>query len=374
VSFQFYHTPRVFVPLLVFSVLILFFRKLKIVQKRFVTTAIICSICLAIVSFLLVFVIKGGTGRFSQVSIFGSPATSLLMEEQIREDGMLQAPSFISRTFHNKIINYSYTFISNYLDYFSGKFLFISGGRPLWYKIPNIGMLYLCALPFLIIGFIALFVQKNPLLKLTFVWLFLAPLVGSITTDDIPNIQRVMVMFPMLEVLTAYGILQVVSGFKHSQRAIVISVICLGFFLNSIYFLHQYVVHGTSHESMYRFNGFKEMVLAVREELDQFDTVIMTKTSGGIYPHVLFFMKYDPATYQKEGSPKDPDFSGFGKFMFTPQFCPSINGDDRYPKTGKTLYVDSGTCNISPLIKQKRIMKEDGTTAFILVYPPGSSK
>ena len=111
------------------------------------------------------------------------------------------------------------------------------------------------------------------------------------------------------------------------------------------------------------------MVLATQKEYKNFDTIIMTKASGGIYPHVLFFTKYDPAVYQKEGSPKDPDFGGFGKFIFSPQICPSINGDDRLPKTGKILYIDGGTCKISPLLKQKRIQREDGTTAFILVYP-----
>lgn len=372
VSFFFYHTPRVFVPILLLSVVAIIWKKRKMYSITFRRTGAILFIAVAFVSFLLVFVIKGGTGRFGQVSIFGSPATKLVMEEQLREDGTRTVPPIISRIFHNKFINYSFTFVTNYFDYFTGKFLFISGGRPLWYKVPNMGMLYVAELPFIVAGFIYLFVQRNALLKLPLIWLFIAPIVASITTDDIPNIQRVLVMFPMFEIIASYGLVKTISVIARKKRPVVISIIGLGFLFNVVYFLHQYYIHGASHETEYRFNGFKEMALAVKDVYQKYDHIIITKTSGGIYPHVLFFMNYDPATYQKEGSPKDVDFGGFGKFIFVPGFCPSIDGDDRLPKTGRLLYVNSGTCKISPLLKQTRILREDGTTAFIIVqglYP-----
>ncbi|MCX6791866.1 MAG: glycosyltransferase family 39 protein [Candidatus Gottesmanbacteria bacterium] len=329
-SFFFYHTPRVFVPLLLLSVVALIWGKRKIYTVIFQRTGIILFIAIACMSLLLVFVIKGGTGRFGQVSIFGSPETKLVMEEQLREDGVRNAPPTISRIFHNKFVNYSLTFVTNYFDYFTGKFLFISGGRPLWYKVPNMGMLYIAELPFIIVGFIYLCVQRNTLLKLPLVWLFIAPIVASITTDDIPNIQRVLVMFPMFEILASYGLVQTVSVITRKKMPVVIIILGLGFLFNVTYFLHQYYIHGASHETEYRFNGFKEMVLAVKDVYQKYDHIIITKTSGGIYPHVLFFMKYDPGTYQKEGSPKDVDFGGFGKFIFVPSFCPSVNGDDRF--------------------------------------------
>src|SRR5204863_7381101 len=118
---------------------------------------------------------------------------------------------------------------------------------------------YLIELPFIIIGFVYLFLQKNPLLKLPLVWLFLAPLVASITTDDIPNIQRSLVMFPMLEVIAGFGIASVISSIASKKRVIIAVVISAAFAMNFVYFLHQYVVHSSSHVTIYRFNGFKEM-------------------------------------------------------------------------------------------------------------------
>jgi len=361
-SFQFYHTPRVFVPLIIICIAAMVVKNHVRFSRRFKIAGMLCCFALTFISLLLVFGISGGTGRFSQVSIFGFPQTRLVMEEQFREDGIMGTPLVAVRIFHNKITNYFLTFVSNYTDYFSGKFLFIEGGKPPWYKIPDMGLIYLAELPFIIIGFAYLLTQKRFMLKFPLVWLALAPVVASITTDDIPNIQRSMVMFPMLELIAVFGIVK-------SRRYVGMLFIVFIFVCNVAYFFHQYVVHGSSHQTLYRFNGFKEMVLEVKQKHDVVDRIVMTKTGGGIYPHVLFFTQYDPSTYQKEGSPKDPDFAGFGKFIFSPQFCPSTESSDNVIKTGRALFVDSGTCEISPLAKTQKIFREDGSTAFVIVYP-----
>ena len=75
------------------------------------------------------------------------------------------------------------------------------------------------------------------------------------------------------------------------------------------------------------------MLLSVKDVYDQYDHIIVTKTSGGMYP-IFIFMSYDPFTIRKKVS-KDKDFGGFGKFIFAKEFCPSINGSDRFPKTGE---------------------------------------
>ncbi len=368
ISFFFYHSPRIFVPLLLISMFSLIWKSNKTYSKEFKRTGLLYGIAVFFVSFLLIFVVKGGTGRFNQVNIFGSPETRLVMEEQLREDGSRSVPLLVARVFHNKIINYPLTFITNYFDYFTGKYLFMSGGRPIWYKVPNIGLLLLSELPFILIGFVYLFTQRTSLVFLPILWLFIAPLVASITSDDIPNVQRSIVMFPMLEILAGYGVVKLVTLLLKKKWNFAVLLIIFVFTLNVVYFLHQYFVHASSHETIYRFNGFKEMVLSVKDVYDQYDHIIVTKTSGGMYPHILFFMSYDPFTYQKEGSPKDKDFGGFGKFIFAKEFCPSINGSDRFPKTGRILYVDSGTCVIPATQIQKKIYREDGTLAFIIVY------
>lgn len=369
-SFFFYHTPRVFVPLLFFLILIVLFKS-WIRSKMSLKIGILSSfLFISLISMLLVFMVAAGTGRFSQVNIFGFPETRLVIEEQIREDGVSDVLLFATRATHNKIVNYSLTFASNYLEYFSGNFLFIEGGLPIWYRVPNMGLIYLLELPFILVGAVILAVHKKIIFKIPLIWLIAGPFVAALTVDDVPNIQRAIVMFPMIEIIAAYGLVYVVSIMKFSLRKFIILAISLVFVFNFYYFLHQYFIHSKVHRAWYRNNGFKEMIETVKKSYDSYDKIIVTKSTGGIYPLILFYMKMDPQIYQEAGSPKDREYAGFAKFFFVPQACPSIDKDARFP-VGRSIYVDNGTCRETKRIINKKkifINKEDGTSAFRIVY------
>ena len=82
-------------------------------------------------------------------------------------------------------------------------------------------------------------------------------------------------------------------------------------------------------------------------------------------------MKYDPSQYQKEGSPKDIDNTGFGKFFFASSACPSIDRSPGFPKAEKAIYVDNGSCpDYKSLINKEYtyITRKDGTRVFRIVY------
>ena len=95
-SVSFYHSPRIFVPLLLISMFSLIWKSNKTYSKEFKRTGLLYGIAVFFVSFLLIFVVKGGTGRFNQVNIFGSPETRLVMEEQLREDGSRSVPLLVA--------------------------------------------------------------------------------------------------------------------------------------------------------------------------------------------------------------------------------------------------------------------------------------
>lgn len=365
-SFFFYHTPRVFVPLLFLSFLIFLFPRWCKRELSY-RVGLICSFVLVSFSaWCLIFAIAGGTGRFSQVNIFGFPETKLVMEEQIREDGVSKTGIVATRFFHNKVVNYSLTFVKNYFDYFGGEFLFVKGGLPLWYNVPNMGLLYLIELPFLLFGVILLVAKRDKMFKLPLVWLFLSPLTTALTVDDIPNINRALVMLPALELIIAFGIFGVLGKIPFRLKLAGIILISTFFLYNFSYFLHQYFVHMPLHQNWYRNEGMGEMMEVVKASYATVDKVIVTKATGGIYPLILFYMKYDPKIYQAEGSAKDRDYSGFGKFFFVPQACPSQEQDERFPKEKKILYVEKGECTGGGAW-QKVISRQDKTRAFHLV-------
>lgn len=367
-SFFMYFTPRVFVPSL-FLIIIFFIFNVWNKQKNTKYRNLLFGsfLFLGALAFFLVFLVKGGGDRFKQVSVFGSQETKLVMEEQIREDGVSGTSVKITQMFHNKVTNYLLTYISNYVDYFSGSFLFIKGGLPIWFRVEGMGLIYLTQLPFLLIGLVALATSKNKMQKIPLIWVFLAPMVAAITTDDIPNIRRSLTMFPMLEIISAFGFLYVLQNRKQLGRTLIVSISAIVLTLNFSYFLHQYFIHASVHRNWYRSEGFGEMVKAVKSSYNNADRIIVTKSAGGIYPLILFYMNYDPITYQSEGSPKDKDYAGFGKFFFVPQACPSREKDNRFPKTKKAIYIDKGECENSSQ-RGKIIYRKDGTRVFNIVY------
>ncbi len=369
-SFFIYPAPRVFVPLFYLVLLIFFLRTWYKSSLKYKLSVIGSFLFLAVSSVILVFFISGGTSRFDQVSIFTFPETSLVKAEQIREDGVMGVSIPTTRLFHNKVVNYSLTFASNYFQYFTGDFLFIKGGLPLLLRVPNMGLVYIVELPFILWGVINLVKSKNKFSKIALLWLLVAPVVSAITVDDSPNVRRALVMFPAVEMIAAYGFLIFLENYRENKKIIVSLIFALFLVFNFAYFMHQYFIHAQINKNWYRNVGFKEMVMDVKASLANYDKVIVTKAESGVGIITLFYMQYDPATYQKEGSHQDKAYTGFGKFFFTNAFCPSAQPDPKYPKAKKIIYVDDGTCPDSAMLglKHTDIVRKDDTRVFRIVY------
>lgn len=366
-SFLTYPAPRVYVPLLLLAAGVFLFRYIR--EKKLLIPSFVSFTIIVTVLLFLVLGVSGGTGRFSQVSIFTHPETRLVLEEQLREDGMEQIPTTVARAFHNKIINHSYTFLLNYSSYFSLEFLFLKGGQPLLLNVPHMGLLYIVQLPFILIGIYSILRSKNQFSKLLLIWLLLAPVTAAITFDDSPNVRRALIMFPFIEIIAGYGMLFSFNKItKMRNKRMFVSIFLLVLLFNFAYFLHQYSVHTKVHKPWYRDVGVKEMVAEIKNSYQEYDKVIVTKNTGGIYPNILFYMQYDPASYQKEGSLKDQDYKGFGKFVFVPQDCPSVNRDPNFPEFESAIFVDRGVCPLVEGQNHKIIYRGDRTPAYRIVY------
>jgi 4-amino-4-deoxy-L-arabinose transferase-like glycosyltransferase len=366
ISFLFYQTPRLFVPSMYLGSLLFFLtvyrNKLKTSFKKIL---ILSFVALVIVDFILIFVIQGGSGRFSQVNIFTYPETQLVLDEQIREDGVIHTTNTVTRIFHNKLINFPLAYVSNYFSYFSLNFLFINNLPP-WYSVPGMGVLYISLFPFILYGIFKSAWDKNHIQKILLIWVVLSPMAAA-TALDTNNIHRAIVLFPILEILGAYGMYCIYNLIPKGKNIFAV-LISLLLFANMAYFLHQYFVHAKIHRPWYRNVGFKEMMEQVNNSYDSFDYFIVTKSTGGIYPLVQFYSNYDPSTYLKEGSPKDKPFDGFGKFFFVSHECPSLMKDEKYPK-GKLLFINNGVCKNDIRYKEEVIYRPDNTPSFKIVDP-----
>lgn len=367
-SYFFYHTARLFVPLLLMGLIIFLYDVWRKKDKLRMET-LGSFIFLSAVALLLVFVIKGGTGRYGQVNVFNNFQTNFFISQERQEDSLQHSPVILSRIVHNKITNVIRVFFDNYLNYFSGSFLFTQGGLPNWYIVPRMGLIYVIELPFLLLGLYMLVRNKNRWSRFSIVWLIAAPVASAITMDDIPNVNRAIVMVPALEIIVATGL---VSAFSFFRNKMLIKFLIVFLFVGNIfYFTFQYFVNAPVHTNWYRNNGFSKMMDVVGKNYANYDTIVISKFQGGIYPLVLFYSKYNPAEYQEEGSPKSKDYGGFGKFHFVPQDCPSVQRSKNFPGLGKKLFIDKGDCPPSKVLEDKKaefIYKEDRTKAFRIIY------
>lgn len=365
-SIHTYYAPRFFLPLFLFLIFF-FFRKSLFKKGRILFVSLALVLLASILYFSFFF--KGSVVRFEQLNIFNHPEVRLVLEEQIREEPSGTSP-LVTRFFHNKVANYSFGILRNYGQYFSLDFLFLDGGQPLRVAVPNVGLLSLAELPFLLSGTYLLLKEKKRWAYFLFFWILIAPLPAAFTVDETPNVYRSLVMLPALNITTAFGFFKIKNLITRINRGVLILFLLfvVGLFSwNFLYYFHQYYVHQRFHRPWYRQYGYKQLVESITPLYPNYEKIFITKAQSSPYIFFLFYQRYDPAHYQSLGSPQDRDYRGFDKYIFTPQDCPSREKDNA-SQTGKILFIDKGECEKGQYNRVlKTIYREDKTPVFQLV-------
>lgn len=374
-----YQAPRAFLPLFIPLLLIVFIKKFSIKKLLFLAFLYILVILIPVI---LILTSPTLSQRVRMLSIFNFPETQLKLNEQIREEGTYADP-FITRIFHNKLTNYSATFLLNYVNHFSYNFLLTDMGMPDRYKVPGFGLIYLLDIPFLLVGLISLFHTRKRLFLFFTCWIILVPIGSSLTYDDIPNLQRTLIVFPALSILTACGFLFIWNHISKRKFGLLPKTfIVIVIIFNLLFYLHQYYVHQINHHPWYRQEGYKDLVAQVNKLLPDYTKVVITDAE--ITPEIffLFYTPVDPGLIQNVTKTNGWKSTGnnFGKYIFSKE-CPlhTDSGTDpvtqehkKYLKADKnTLYVNHGTCpddeNFFRTISE--IKRSDQTEVFKLVVP-----
>lgn len=333
-----YQAPRSFLPFLI-PILFIFFYKKSVKTNIFLILAYSVLIILPI---LFVLNSHEVSYRIRTLSIFNFPETKLLLEEAIREDGIVGIPPLITRVYHNGALGYSYQFLDNYFKHFSYEFFFTDRGLPDRYKIPFMGLLYIYEFPFILIGVFALLKQKLKEGVLLLGWILLAPVGSALTFDDVPNLQRTLMMYPALSILFGVGLYEAIVSIK-KYRFFRLVVFSSGVFMlfNFSYYMHQYYVQQLVHPLKIRGEGYKELANSLNYVSPKYNKIVVTGAERVPAIYLLFYSKYDPSVFQKEVTKKTIEGIGennFNKYIFFHQDCvPPIEGRS-------ALYVELGTC------------------------------
>lgn len=364
-----YQAPRAFLPIFIPLFAIYLFNKLE--KKRLVVFA---SAFFLVIILPLVFILSSNdlSLRIRTVSIFSTQGTQLMLDQYIREDGVSGVLPIITRVFHNKIFGYLNIFFQNYFSHFTYNFLFTDAGFPDRYRVPAVGLLYIIELPLIVLGIWKIVGLNIKLALFLLGWIILVPVGSALTFDDVPNLQRTLIIFPALSIVSGLGIISLyeavqkkIRRFRRISLAILITI----FAMQLIFYLHQYYFHAIKYRPWYRQDGYRQLVQKVNNQIKDYKYAVITNRESAPTIFFLFFDKYDPEKFQQETSSiimHDFDRVSFGKYKFSEEECPlgikNIDGVEKLVGERGVLYVNSWLCK-----------KEDGAKIIDVIERSDSS-
>ena len=314
-----------------------------------------------------------GRGRFTQTGLFTNSAHKVTLSDQIQRliisDGHTSA--FTARLFHNKPIVYTQSFIENYLRYYSPSFLFIQGGLPIRYAVPNVGLLFYTFLILLIPTFFlfATTIEKKVIYYFLYL-LLIAPLPAAFTIEDSPNIHRaVFMIFPLIFFVTV-ALVQGINLLKKIPlfaRAIFYTIFVGIFMLELLYTAHQYVIHAGKMGPVRRQDGYVQLASYLVSNRDKYAKIVVPYADW-----IPIYYLYSKKDYNKTYIGKinlDFRIKGIDNLYFIDAMCPTVKDFKRIVGnvSGNTVIVQDGNCLIQPETEVvETIDKADGV-AFRLV-------
>jgi len=321
-SFHVYQSEKVFVPLLM-AILIFSFRKQFFsIRKKYIYTSlvILAIIVLPLVGFILTN--KDALSRAQTVSIFYNSSiiesnTQKLVRDKANGD-------IVGLVLDNRRVEFVKYIAGGYLSHLDLNWLFVVGDIAR-HHAPGMGLMYLVELPFLLVGiYVLIFGNFDKSVKIfTVLWFLIVPIPASIT-NDVPHAVRTINFLPVLQILTAIGIMSSLVwmlNIRHKMlkvkisnlMLIIISVFCL---FNVSYYLDQYFVQQNYFDAKYWQYGYENVVSYIAGVQKDYKKIIVSNTStmDQSYVFFLFYLKYDPHKYLSEGGTSTGIIEGRNKF------------------------------------------------------------
>ncbi len=293
-----YNSARIFTPLFLFIVLVIY-RKSLLKYKKIILLSLISFIILLLP--LTPYLLSGErSARYKLVSITDDPG----LIPRINENrGNSRLPQPLPRVIHNKVTYITFYFTRNYLAHFTPQFLFISGAPHKQHHVQNMGQLYYFQAPFLLVGLFALFYLKNRFKGLLIAWVLLAFIPVAVTQDSIPHGLRTLIAAPFYQLVCALGFVFSLRWFKNFSTILkIVSIFMLTLIIavSASYYLDQYYrVYPLSYSRDWQY-GNKQAVDFINKQAKNYDLIVFTRHYGEPHMFTLFYLNYDPAMYQND--------------------------------------------------------------------------
>jgi len=298
VSLFTYHSAKIFTPL--FLILFIFF------QKTYQHKKILVSILISFFLFLFLNLYNNQqieNSRTGDIAIFNPTDKWSYVSDSQFEMTQNGLPYLVVKMFYNKIIYLYETFSHNYLSYFSPQFLITQGaGETTYGMIPGYGVLGLIPGIGFFLTFIFLIQSKTiDKEKRNLIFLFgvilIPPLIAAIAKGQYSG-NRVSLMMPFIQIISAFGLVNLVQKINLKFQLITKLVIFVGFTFTSLVFLQRYYFQGNQTLAQGMLYGHKQANEFIKSQ--SVDQIIYSRKLSEPQAYVTFFNQINPLVVQSE--------------------------------------------------------------------------
>ena len=190
--------------------------------------------------------------------------------------------------------------------------MFILGDSGLRSSFPDLSTFFLWQFPFYLYGLFKIIKNKDlgELRFITISMLLFSPLPAAVTRDPYSTIRSLQMVIPLLIIIS----LGIIESYQMLKKYIILrlKLMKMSFYVFTAFFISVAVVtysFARLYSSVIILNeyyraeewnyGF-EQIAATIQKLDQNFPVVVDNSRTEPYSQLLFFMKFDPETYQKE--------------------------------------------------------------------------
>jgi len=232
-----YHPAKIAVPLILFTLFLLFYKDLLKKKMILILSASIFSIFLALIFILALY--GNGAKELYNVSIFDSSrANEVVNSQRTQTNGSLK----LSPIFSNKPIYYAREFINHYIAPLSLNYLYVNGESNLDKGLGNYGQYHFFEIPLVLLGLIAVFKRYRRIFYLLIAWFAIGLIPGGITKTGYYSYRDV-ILLPVPLILGGLGISYFQSLYRRRLLFVfsiftLISAYLFCYFLYNMYFAY----------------------------------------------------------------------------------------------------------------------------------------
>lgn len=333
-----YNITRIHSPILLFSLVFLFWKKFFSMGKWKVGLICILFIVLEI-PFVLTLFSHSGLSYQTSIMITGGNAKAENVEFR---SYLTMLPHWFSAIFFNSYVLVFWEYCKNIVASLSSPFFFTSAGTQTGdINVGDMGMFYPIEFFTIIIGFIVIMKEKIKSLYVFIFWAVTLFLLVSISAVVPTGTRSFSAVIP-LTVFSAYGLLRANTYVKklypkYGKIFLILLIICFGY--GFIYFQTSYYFRFPVFYVTWWRTQDKDLALYLKSQENNYSHIVFDSNVDFIYTSLVFYQQYPPAQYQHDviynKTSLFTSISRLGKYTFRSE---KINWDDEL-NVRDTLFV-----------------------------------